>query len=210
MTAIAFLTWLHICTALQVGVIKYSKLYGGLAILPILLAWVYASWQIVLFGAELAFALQYADTYGREQGARYASIRARWQLALWFVTELACAMREGRAPLHAVDFAHRKRVSIRLLGDVISDLRAAHLIDESAVAPDHYLLRCDPATLTVATLLQAITNHGTPPESLGLTGLAAPLRATFAQADKAWQAALEIPLMELATLHSDSNATPQS
>ncbi len=197
-TALAFLVWLHICTALQVGVIKYSKLYGGLAILPILLAWVYTSWQIVLFGAELAFAAQYADTYGREQGARHAGIRARWQLALWFTTALARAMRAGTAPLHAVTFAHTHRISIRLLTDVINDLRQAHLIDESAAQPDHYLLRHDPATLTAATVVQAITGHGTPPENLGLGNLAPTLQTPLATAEAAWHAALATPIIELA------------
>ena len=53
-TAVCFLAWLWLCARLQVGVIKYSKLYGGFAIIPILLAWVYTSNLILLYGANFS------------------------------------------------------------------------------------------------------------------------------------------------------------
>ena len=43
--------------------------------------WVYTSWQIVLLGSEIAFAVQNFDTYMLEKNAAGASLRARVLLA---------------------------------------------------------------------------------------------------------------------------------
>lgn len=49
-TAVLFGGWLKLCAVAQVGIAKTSALYGSLAFLPIMLAWMYMSWQIVLLG----------------------------------------------------------------------------------------------------------------------------------------------------------------
>jgi YihY family inner membrane protein len=50
-TAVLFGGWLKVCAVAQVGIAKSSALYGSFAFLPIVLAWLYMSWQIVLVGA---------------------------------------------------------------------------------------------------------------------------------------------------------------
>ena len=50
-TAILFGAWVKICAVAQVGIAKSSALYGSFAFLPIVLAWLYMSWQIILLGA---------------------------------------------------------------------------------------------------------------------------------------------------------------
>lgn len=52
-TAVLFGGWLKLCAVAQVGIAKSSALYGSFAFLPIVLAWLYMSWQIVLLGACL-------------------------------------------------------------------------------------------------------------------------------------------------------------
>lgn len=51
LTALLFGGWVKLCAIAQIGIAKSSALYGSFAILPIVLAWLYMSWQIVLFGA---------------------------------------------------------------------------------------------------------------------------------------------------------------
>lgn len=55
-TAVAFGLWMRLCAIAQIGVAKSSALYGSFAFLPIILAWMYMSWQIVLAGAVFARA----------------------------------------------------------------------------------------------------------------------------------------------------------
>ena len=55
-TAVLFGAWMKICAVAQVGIAKSSALYGSFAFLPIVLAWIYMSWQIVLLGACIVHA----------------------------------------------------------------------------------------------------------------------------------------------------------
>lgn len=57
-TAILFGGWLKVCAVAQVGVAKSSALYGSFAFFPIVLAWIYMSWQIVLLGANMVKAFE--------------------------------------------------------------------------------------------------------------------------------------------------------
>ena len=51
----------------QVGIAKSSALYGSFAFMPIVLAWLYMSWQIVLLGANMVreFARSSEETSGK-------------------------------------------------------------------------------------------------------------------------------------------------
>lgn len=63
-TAVMFGFWLKICTIAQVGIARYSLLYGSIALLPIILAWIFISWQIVLLGCcmvRVTHAGRYVD-----------------------------------------------------------------------------------------------------------------------------------------------------
>ena len=51
---------------LNVGVAKYDAVFGGLAVLPLLMVWMYFSWAITLLGAEVAYAHQTLALYRRE------------------------------------------------------------------------------------------------------------------------------------------------
>lgn len=57
-TAIGFVIWFKLCLSFQIGVAKYSAAFGSFAMVPIILFWVYISWQIILFGAEITYAIQ--------------------------------------------------------------------------------------------------------------------------------------------------------
>ena len=57
-TAILYGGWMKACAIAQVGIAKSSALYGSFAIFPILLAWMYMSWELILLGANMVYAFQ--------------------------------------------------------------------------------------------------------------------------------------------------------
>lgn len=141
LTATALLGgWLRLCAAMQAGAVSYGRLYGGFAVAPILLALVYVSWAIVLFAAEVSFAIQNVNTYGLEENARNAGMAERVRLAL----AVACAATRaqlGRGPVFMVsEFAATHRVPVRLLNGVVESLVTAGLLGPLAGGKDAYVL----------------------------------------------------------------------
>lgn len=58
LTALMMFGWLKICTFAQVGIARSSMLYGSFSFFPIVLAWSYVSWQIILIGAIMVHAFE--------------------------------------------------------------------------------------------------------------------------------------------------------
>ena len=198
-TAIAFAVWFKLCTALQIGVAKYSKVYGGFAALPILLAWAYVSWQIMLFGAELTLALQRHESFARDQGADTAGGKARGLLALAVVVEMARRMVAGEKPLDVAEFARARGISDRLALGVVQALASAGLVAETAEPDDgdSYTLLRSPEKLTVGETLLALFSSGTSIPDLGLDNVDAEVRARFDRICADVTASLSTPVAAL-------------
>ena len=60
-TLYLILQWAYI--RFQIGVTRYDRIYGGFAVLPLLLLWLQVTWMVVLFGAEVSFAIDNEETY---------------------------------------------------------------------------------------------------------------------------------------------------
>jgi membrane protein len=90
--AIAALLWqlalvLHV--QFQMGVAKYNALYSVLGAVPIFLVWTYASWVIVLVGAQLAASHQNERTVRQRLQARRADQALKETLAVALAARVA-------------------------------------------------------------------------------------------------------------------------
>ncbi|MDP6629670.1 MAG: YhjD/YihY/BrkB family envelope integrity protein [Kiritimatiellia bacterium] len=171
-SALLFIAWMLLCARLQVGAARYGRIYGSFATVPIVLAWVYVSWEIVLFGAEVAFASQNCTTYRMERSARSASLQSRAQLALVLVLQAARTMhRKEPSPFDVEAFAHEHRVPVRFVNGVVAELSRAGIMGELSDAQGCYVLRHSPTDLSVKDVVDAIMQHGSAPGDLGLDGL---------------------------------------
>jgi len=63
---------------------RYRSIYGPLGILPVFLLWIYLSWLIFLFGAELCYVTQNAETIAaiRRAAKQTAPVSARLAIAV--------------------------------------------------------------------------------------------------------------------------------
>ena len=182
-SAILFVLWLWVCARMQVGAVKYLKIYASFAVVPIVLFWVFVSWEIVLFGAEVAFALQNCTTYRMETRARAASTRSRLILALTVVAETTKSM-EGQAPVfEAAKFAREKRVPVRLLIEVVDALVAAGYVGRLSDREGSFVLLKPPDSVGVKDVIDAMMKLGAEPHELGLDRLSPEIEKMLVRAD---------------------------
>ena len=57
-TALFVGVWMRLCTSAGVGISNSGAMYGSFAVVPIVLAWVFMSWQLILLGSCMSYAFE--------------------------------------------------------------------------------------------------------------------------------------------------------
>lgn len=50
--------WMRLCTSAGVGISNSGAMYGSFAVVPIVLAWIFMSWQLILLGSCMSYAFE--------------------------------------------------------------------------------------------------------------------------------------------------------
>ena len=140
------------------------SIYGTMAALPLFFFWIYVSWIIVLFGAQVAFAFQNAATYREEDDAQRASPLARERAAVRLYIEVARDFFAGRPSTNPDYAAAALGVPRRLLERIIQALQEGGFLrtvdQEGGLVPAR-----DLGTVTVYDLVTHLrTGVGTSPQ----------------------------------------------
>jgi membrane protein len=115
----------------QVGVSKYSTLYGTFAALPLFLAWLQISWLIVLLGAEISYAYQNVDNYEFEAEALHISYHNKRLLTLIICHEIVKNFEKGEEPKTSAEISQDLSIPMRLVREIMFDLTEAHILNET-------------------------------------------------------------------------------
>ena len=143
--------------------------YGSFAAIPVFLFWLHLNWTILLFGAELAFAIQHRETYAEEQAAVRASMVSKLWVAFSVMQEAVRVFQGTEASLDAVAYARDNNIPVRLMHEVVEVLSRANLL--GAVGPedrDCYALLQAPEHVTAKKIYDLMITDGVAPEDLGL------------------------------------------
>lgn len=106
----------------QIFTSKYNAIYGSFAALPLFLAWLQLSWVIVLFGAEVSFAVQNVETYEHEPESLNVNYSLKRLLVLLISKICVDKFYNGESPLTAVKIADLTDLPIRLVRQILFEL----------------------------------------------------------------------------------------
>lgn len=174
--AVGGLTSAVLVILVQSIILKFSALvfqkytiYGSFASIPIFLFWLHLNWTILLFGAELAFAIQNRNTYAEEQAAVRASMISKLWVAFSVMQEAVRVFEGPDASLNTTRYAHENNIPVRLMNEVIGVLSRAKIL--GAVASegvDNYALLQAPEHVSAKKIYDLMITDGAAPEDLGL------------------------------------------
>ena len=159
--------WQGVYFFAQVGLAQKNAIYGTFAAIPFFLFWVYLSWVIVLFGAEVVFAVQNHRTYAQEQAAQDATFATHQMLAMIVLFEICRDYYRGTNSWNAHDFSMENGIPIRLVHKALSALAAAGVLLHTKDGEGRYVPGRDLGKLTLAQAENALMGDVSP--SVGRT-----------------------------------------
>ena len=147
----------------QVGVAKYNAIYGSFAALPLFLIWLQLSWLIVMFGAEISYAVQSVHSYEFAPLLKTLSPSRRRLLQLYIVNQAVKTFAAGEDPLTAPQYAERLGIPDVLVRNAVSDLVAARVFTQTfsdELKEEAYQPAADISRFTVAYVLGKLDRSG--------------------------------------------------
>ena len=156
----------------QVGVSKYNAIYGSFAALPLFLIWLQSSWLILLYGAEISYAVQNAASYEFEPDYSQLSYSAKEVLVLSIARLIIKKFAGAEASLTAQQIARELDIPRTLTQDLLRELVQAGVIAptkgaaENEAAWEDSSLRYQPAfdidRMSISLVLEMWRKNGPP------------------------------------------------
>ncbi len=150
--------------AFVAGSARYAAVYSSFAILVFFFIWVYASWLIILVGAEVACFHQYPSSYRAELDGKTPLSQERLALAaLAAITQRYLA---EETPWSVAALAKNMRVQRAVLEPLIETLLAEGILLQT-VEPEGMVLGRPPEQIEVTSVLDILHAPGSEPAAIG-------------------------------------------
>ena len=147
----------------QIGVSKYSAIYGSFAAFPLFIIWMQISWLIVLMGAEISFANQNVNRYEIEYESLSINSYQKRILTLMIMNIIVKRFLSGESAVSASYLSRSMQIPVRLAREILYNLNNAGLITEISVDKPRnrlYQPAMDTSRLKVDYVLKKIDRSG--------------------------------------------------
>ena len=146
----------RIFTSIVVSSTNYAAIYAGLAVLILMIIWLYLSWTILLLGSSFAFYAQYPENIRRRSGHTGLSIFRREQLALTVISIILEKFSKGTTAPTLVGLAQSLNQSPENIEAILAPLERKEIIKKTDQKPATYLPGKAPETVPLADVLNII------------------------------------------------------
>lgn len=144
---------------------QYNAIYGSFAVFPLLLLWLNFSWMIFLFGAQLAFCIQHANTYYFYNYLNTISNRYEDFVALIVMSEISETFKDIDVKGVSVkQISDRCNIPMVICNNTVNRLLKVGVINEinNNGKEDEAMLQpaIDTSVMTVRLLLERLYRYG--------------------------------------------------
>lgn len=150
----------------QFSLSKYNAVYGSFAALPLLLLWLQISWMIILYGAEVCYAIQNAHNFSYGGNAGNLSRKGKDFACILVASIIYKRFYRDEKPLTSMGIATSSQLPIRLVHQTLNMLQRLGIIhgalsdEEGGEEETYYLPSKDVHHLTVGCLLRCVYVEG--------------------------------------------------
>ncbi len=146
--------------SLQFAFARYNAIYGSIAFIPLFLIWLQISWLIVLFGAEICFAIQFVDHWKMDSEKLKINFSHRRKLTLLLLYRIIKKFEREGGPLSLSTLGEMVNVPRRYLKDFCYDLEKSKLIVRAEGDEEAFLPNFDINKMNIHTILFKLENEG--------------------------------------------------
>ncbi len=145
----------------QIFLTSYNAIYGSFAVIPLFMIWMLASWYIILFFGELCYANQNDDYYAYFLKTSEICHYDLMIISGLILAHISQAKRNENKALSAIEITHRIQLPIRIVLDVLDNLRRAGLLQQYVDLATYKIVWesiCETDQLSMGKMVYALDN----------------------------------------------------
>ncbi len=144
----------------QIGVSKYNAIYGSFAQVPLFLIWIYLSWIIILFGAEVGYYLEDNSTVKGEGVWGPFGLKIKEQIVLAILAEMTKKFEFGQGDIEINRLSERLYCPVKLIRQILYVLtELGYVLPVSLENREAHVLARSPSSFTCSELLHDFRDY---------------------------------------------------
>ncbi len=146
----------------QIGFSRYNAIYGSFAALPLFLIWLQLSWNVVLFGAQIAAAFENIKSFGYKNVYPLLSQANKRILSLLVLKKIVNRFKEDKPALTATELSEESQLPLLFVSNIIDELTDVRLISKitNDKNPNSYQPARDISLMNFAEVIEKLNEQG--------------------------------------------------